>query len=116
MKAIIQHLRSNIIQWAAFSVLVASMLAASRSTFIPMAMGLGRVVMPFLIIWLVYRIVKKKVSSAVAKFQDQLMQNVQNAGQGYAAQGAGGKTKNQVLDLCPKCGSLDSPSHRCKKS
>jgi hypothetical protein len=114
MKAVIRHLRANVIQWAAFAVLVSSMLAASRSTFIPMAMGLGRVVMPVLIVWLIYRFVKKRVSSAISKFQDQLMQNVQNAGQGYAAQGAGGKTKNQVLDLCPKCGSLDSPSHQCK--
>lgn len=116
MRTIIRHLRSNIIQWAALSVLVASMLAASRSTFIPMAMSLGRVVVPFLVVWLIYRIIKKRVSSAVTKFQDQLMQNIQNAGQGYAAQGAGGKTKTQVLDLCTKCGSLDSPGHRCKMS
>lgn len=116
MKTIIRHLRSNAIQWAAFAVLVASMLAASRTTFVPMAMGLGRVIMPFLIVWLIYRIVKKRVSSAVAKFQDQLMQNIQNAGPGYASQGAVGKTKSQILDLCPKCGSLDSANHRCKTS
>ena len=113
MDGLFRHLKSNFIQWAALFVLVASMIAASRAAFVPMLLSWGRLILPFFIVWLIYRVVRKRIETALKRFQDQVMQNIQNGPDGYAGNSPGGRGRQQVLDLCPKCGALLSPAHRC---
>ena len=116
MTSIIRHLKANFIQWMALGVLVAAMLSASRAAFMPMVWSLGRFVLPIFVVWLIYRFVKGRLETAVKKFQDQMMQNIQNSGQGFTGgptPGYRGTKGQQVLDLCPKCGVLQTASHRC---
>lgn len=108
-----RHLKANFIQWVALLVLVAAMVAASRAAFVPMALSLGRLVLPFVIVWLLYKMVRKRIESALKRFQDQVMQNIQNGPNGFAGSSSAGRGNQQVLDLCPKCGVLQSPTHRC---
>jgi len=116
MTALARHLKANFIQWLALVVLVSAILSASRAAFMPMVYSLGRFVLPFLVVWVIYRFVKGRLETAVKKFQDQVMQNIQNSGQGFAggpAPGSSGARGQQVIDLCPKCGVLQTAAHRC---
>lgn len=116
MASILRHFKANLVQWIALGVLVAAMLSASRAAFMPMLWSLGRFVLPIFVVWLIYKFVKGRLETAVKKFQDQLMQNIQNSGQGFAggqATGARGAGGQQVIDLCPKCGVLQTAAHRC---
>jgi ABC-type nickel/cobalt efflux system permease component RcnA len=117
MTGIIRHLKTNLIQWVALGVLVAAMLSASRAAFIPILMNISRFLVPILVIWLIYRFLKGRLETAVKRFQDQMMQNFQNSGQGFpGGHGAGkqaGRGGQEVLDLCPKCGVLQTATHRC---
>jgi hypothetical protein len=108
MDAIVRHIKGNFTQWIALSILVFAMFAASRGAALPALWALGRFVLPVLVIWLVFRLIKSRVSRAVQKFQEQMMQGM-NA-PGARTNGAG----RQVLDLCPKCGTLMTAGHRCK--
>ena len=116
MAALIRHFKANFIQWIAIAVLVSAMFSASRAAFVPMVWGLGRFVLPILVLWLIYRFVKGRLETAVKKFQDQLMQNIQSSSQGFPGgqpPGARGSRGQQVIDLCPKCGVLQTATHRC---
>jgi len=111
---VVDHIRANLVQWIALGILVAAMGAASKTAMVSVIWSLGRFVLPFVVIWILYRIVRSRIEAAMKRFQEQVMQNMQNAGSGYAAGHSprgGGQT---VLDLCPKCGVLQSPGHRCK--
>jgi hypothetical protein len=108
VEKVVKHFKDHIIQWVALGVLVVAMFSAARGAALPAIWALGRFVIPMLIIWLVYRVVKSRISKAVQKFQEQMMQGM-NAQSGRTP-GAG----KQVIDLCPRCGSLMSPGHFCK--
>lgn len=108
MNSLLNHLRGNFSQWIALGILVLAMFTASRGAALPAIWALARFVLPLLVIWLVFRLIKARVSRAVQKFQEQMMQGMNP--QGGRAAGNG----RQVLDLCPKCGSLMAPNHRCK--
>lgn len=112
MKKVATHVKSNFIQWTALGILVAAMFSASKGAAMPAIWALGRFVLPVVVIWLVFKLLKSKVSGAVQKFQEQMMQGMQQ-GAGQQARGPGGS--GQVLDLCPKCGALQSPGHMCRK-
>lgn len=108
MNSFLKHMRGNFSQWLALGILILAMFSASRGAALPAIWALGRFVLPILLIWLVIRLVKARVALAVQKFQDQMMQGMNPHGGGTSTGG------RQVLDLCPKCGSLMAPNHRCK--
>ncbi len=113
MRRIGGHIKANFIQVLALAILVSAMFSASKKAMVPMVWGLGRFLLPIFVIWLIYRFVRARVSAAVKKFQEQMLQGMQ---QGAAAgPGPGGRSAGQVLDLCPKCGDLQNPGHRCRK-
>jgi hypothetical protein len=113
MRRIAVHIKANFIQILALTILVSAMFSASKKSVLPMLWGLGRFLLPVFIIWLIYRVVRARVSAAVKKFQEQMLQGMQ---QGAAAgHGPRGPSGGQVLDLCPKCGDLQNPGHRCRK-
>lgn len=116
----------GIIQWIALVALVAAMFSASKSAALPAIYALLRFLWPLLLVWLIWRFFKAKVSGVVGKFQDQVMNaagqgNMHSVGGDAAAAGFGRGTKakasrapGEVLDLCPKCGVLLSKDHRCR--
>jgi len=112
MKNVTAHIKTNFIQWLALGILVMAMFSASKGAALPAIWALGRFVLPVLVIWLVIKLVKSRVSGVVQKFQEQMMQGMQ---QGSGAPGRVGGAGGQVLDLCPKCGALQSASHKCSK-
>lgn len=70
---------------------------------------------PCIAIYLIFNLVKKKVSAKVADVMRQ--HGITPGGPGAApgaARGAPGGQK--VIDLCPKCGAYLAPGHRCKKA
>jgi hypothetical protein len=90
-------------------------LGASKGGLAALA-PLGRFLIPAVVIYLIYRAVKKKVAASIganlkAKLEQQFaaMNQQQGAGPGQAA-GRGGQ---RVIDLCPKCGGYQQPGHRC---
>ncbi|MCX6126022.1 MAG: hypothetical protein NTV34_14915 [Proteobacteria bacterium] len=114
------------IQWIALVVLIAAMFSAGKRAAMPALFAVLRFMWPFLVVWLVWRFLKGKVSSVVGKFQAQVMDAANQQG-GVAGGFAGGfagaaqraaasrKTQGDVIDLCPKCGSLLAAGHRCNK-
>ena len=109
MQKIMSHLKANIVQWLALVVLLTSMGAASRSALIPVLGALGRFVLPFIVVWVIFKVIKNRLNTAVKRFQDQMLQTIQNGGAGAR----GGVGSGQVLDLCPRCGSLKDGAHSC---
>lgn len=111
--------RIGVIQWVALVILVASMFSASKRAAIPAVMGIVKFVWPLLAVWLVWRLIKAKITAKVQAFQQQVMNATSQGGingpgaQRFRASSAAGA--GEVLDLCPKCGTLLSPGHRCKK-
>ncbi len=65
-----------------------------------------RFALPALVIYLIYRAVKKRVSGVLG---DTMRRSFEQAQQ-HQQQSRGG---NQVIDLCPKCGAYQQPGHRC---
>ena len=125
-----KFVQGNLISLIAFAILAASMLSASRGAILPMLVRFGRFIFPFVVIWLVYRLIRARVSRAVKVFQEQMFQNIQNGmnpnvrpdARGASTAGswggsggafAGAKNTGEVLDLCPKCGSLQTSTHHC---
>lgn len=112
---------SNYIQWVVVILLVGSMFSGSRRAILPMLAGAARFLSPFIIVWLVFKLIKNRITRAFAKLQEQLMQGVQkgsavNMGANFGGirpgqNGSGGG--GEVLDLCPKCGSLLAGHHQC---
>ena len=112
----------GVVQWVALVVLIAAMFSAGKRAALPALFAIVRFMWPFLVIWLVWRFLKSKVSGVVGKFQSQVMDaaNQQGgAGGGFAGvaqrAAASRKTQGDVIDLCPKCGSLLAVGHRCVK-
>ena len=113
----------NLIQWVVIAILAGSMFSGSRRAIMPLLLGIGRFLAPFVIIWLVIRLIKNKISGVFAKFQEQMIQGVQNGTSAHSTAGFGGmrqgrqdaQQNGQVLDLCPKCGSLLAGHHQCEK-
>lgn len=113
----------NLIQWVVIAILAGSMFSGSRRAIMPLLLGIGRFLAPFVIIWLVIKLIKNKISGVFAKFQEQMIQGVQNSASTQSAAGFGGmrqgrqdaQQNGQVLDLCPKCGSLLAGYHQCEK-
>ena len=112
----------GVVQWVALVVLIAAMFSAGKRAALPALFAIVRFMWPFLVIWLVWRLFKSKVSRVVGKFQSQVMDAANQ--QGGAAGGFAGaaqraaasrKTQGDVIDLCPKCGSLLAAGHRCVK-
>ena len=114
-------LPSGVMQWIALAILVAAMFAASRRAAVPAIMAIGKFLWPVLIVWLIWRFVKARISGSVKKFQQQIMDAAQQggmSGRGAARyQNATGpaSAKGEVLDLCAQCGTLLVPGHRCAK-
>lgn len=114
---------SNLIQWVVLAILFGSMFSGSRRAILPMLIGAGRFLTPFVIIWLVFKMIKSKISRAFSKLQEQMMQGVQNGSAGNVGASFGAARQGrqeaasggQVLDLCPKCGSLLTSHHQCDK-
>ena len=111
MRKVVVHVKASLGQWLALGILLAAMFSASRGAALPAIWALGRFVLPVVLIWLVFKLVKSRISSAVQKFQEQMMQGVQGPG---GTRSPGRADGGQVLDLCPTCGALLSPGHRCK--
>jgi hypothetical protein len=109
MQKIINHLKANIVQWLALVVLLSSMGVASRAAVVPVLGALGRFVLPFIVLWIIFKVIKNRLNAAVKRFQDQMFQTIQNNG----AVARGGQGSGQVIDLCPKCGSLKDIAHSC---
>jgi len=109
MQKIMSHLKANIVQWLALVVLLTSMGAASRSALIPVLGALGRFALPFIVVWVIFKVIKTRLNAAVKRFQDQMLQTIQNGGAGAR----GGQGAGQILDLCPRCGSLKDVAHSC---
>ena len=101
--------KGHFMQWLALGILVFAMGAASKRALVSLVVPVVKVIWPFLVIWLVYRFIRGRVAGAVKKFQEQMMANIQQ----QQGQAAGARSGGQVLDLCTKCGSLDSAGHRC---
>ena len=114
MKRIGRVIRVGALQWIAIAILGASMFSASKRAVLPALIAILRVVWPFLVVYLIWRVIKAKVSGAVQKFQEQIMQQAQTAGAG-PGRVPNSKNNQQVLDLCPKCGVMLTQGHRCKK-
>lgn len=112
MKKVVLHFKASLGQWIALGILLAAMFSASRGAAAPALWALGRFILPVVIIWLVIKLVKSRVSSAVQKFQEQMMQGMPGAPGAQTPGRTGGV--GQVLDLCPKCGSLMNHGHKCK--
>ena len=112
MKQVVRVIRVGALQWIAIAILGASMFSASKRAVLPAIGAILRVIWPFLVVYLIWRVIKAKVSGAVQKFQEQMLQQAQGAGAGGV-----GRQKNggQVLDLCPKCGDLLGAGHRCSR-
>lgn len=100
----------GLVQILALGVLVAAMFSAGKKAAVPALLAVVKFIWPFLMIWLVWRLIKGKATSAMDRFKEQMMQAVQQQQGASAAQG-----KGEVLDLCPKCGVLLTSSHRCSK-
>lgn len=109
MKKAAQILKDNIFQVIAIAILMSAMLSASKRAALPALWAIGRFIMPVLVILLIFKFIKSRVSNAVQKFQQQMMQGMQNAGAGQGIS----REKGQVLDMCPKCGGLQNAGHRC---
>lgn len=73
-------------------------------------MPLLRFVLPALIIYLVYRAVRKRVAGALG---DKVRRSFE---QHQSRMRPGGGGEQQVIDLCPKCGAYDQAGHRCANS
>ena len=107
--------KSSSPQLIALAILGAAMLSAGRRAALPAIWAILKLALPFIVLWMIWRIIKAKVSGFAKKFQDQVM--------AAAAQqnGAGNRynpnsdSKNQVLDLCPQCGDVLKPAHKCRK-
>jgi hypothetical protein len=108
---VLSFIRSHILQVVALGVLVLAMGAASKRAVIPMFVAIFRFVWPFLLLWLLYRLVKGRLSRAMKQFQEHMLANLQNQGATSGRVQAGKAA--QVLDLCPKCGALEQANHRC---
>jgi hypothetical protein len=112
---------SNFIQWVVVALLVGSMFSGSRRAILPMLAGAARFLSPFIIIWLVVKLIKNRMTRAFSKLQDHLMQGVRNGSAVNMNSNFGGIRQErqastgggQVLDLCPKCGSLLAGQHQC---
>lgn len=120
MKRVGQFVKAGVMQWVALAILGFAMFSAGRRTAIPAVLAIFKVLWPFLVIWIIWRFLKAKITGVVGKFQDQVMQAAQQNGASAnfarpavsrpeTATGSGG----EILDLCPKCGILLTTSHRC---
>ena len=57
----------NLIQWVVIAILAGSMFSGSRRAIMPLLLGIGRFLAPFVIIWLVIRLIKNKISGVFVK-------------------------------------------------
>lgn len=109
----------------ALAILLGSLLM-SRGGFAVLG-SLGRFVLPFAMIFLVFKWAKKKFLTAA---QDALRKQMEMQGMrwpggpgptggGYGAGQAGdsrrGSGDGRTIDLCPKCGSYLAPGHSCRR-
>ncbi len=116
MKKIMQTIKTSSPQLIALVILGCAMLSAGRRAALPAIWAILKFALPFIVLWIIWRVIKAKVSGIAKKFQDQVM-----AAAAAQQNGAGNRynpnsdSKNQVLDLCPQCGEVLKPSHRCRK-
>lgn len=102
----------------AITVLVVAMFSANKRAAAPAIIAIGKFLWPFLLVWIVWRFVKSRVTAGVQKFQQQIMEAAQQGGMpGGVAQGRGAAASGngQIIDLCPSCGTLLSAGHQCVK-
>jgi hypothetical protein len=111
MQGLMNSFKRNLLQWIALVVLLLAMGSASKRALVSIFLPVFRVIWPFLVLWIGYRFVRGKIEGGIKKFQDQIMSQVNQAHQ--ARGGGAGAGGGQVLDLCSKCGALDSPQHKC---
>lgn len=112
--------RIGALQWVALAILVASVFSASKRAVVPALMGIVKVLWPFILVWVIWRLIKAKIGSTMQRFQQQVMDAASQGGvnatgaQRFRATGpaSGG---GEILDLCSQCGTLLSPGHRCAK-
>lgn len=113
-------IRGGAIQWIALAVLIAAMFSASKRAALPALLAILKFLWPLLAVWLIWRLIKAKITSSVQRFQEQVMQAAQQGGMagnmrrpGFSGTGQPGG--GEVLDLCAQCGTLLTPGHRCVK-
>jgi hypothetical protein len=106
----------------AITVLVVAMFSANKRAAAPALLAIGKFLWPLLVVWIVWRFIKSRVTAGVQKFQQQIMQAAQHGGMsggmpGSVTQnrGAASSGNGQIIDLCPSCGTLLAPGHRCAK-
>lgn len=110
--------RAGGLQMLAMLVLIMAMFTANKRAAAPALMAIVKFIWPLLVVWLIWRFIKSRVTAGVQKFQQQIMQAAQQngvasgvaSGRSGSAQGVG-----QIIDLCPKCGTLLSSGHQCVK-
>lgn len=107
------------IQWIALTVLIVAMFSASRRAAVPAIMALLKFLWPVVVLWLLWRMIKAKITGTVQKFQQQVVDAAQQGGMsGPGAsrfRNAAGPAGGEVLDLCANCGTLLVAGHRCAK-
>ena len=68
---------------------------------------LVRMLMPVIIVVLAYKFVSKKIKGVASDFV------TKNMGQSGGFGNVGSTQEQQVIDLCPKCGSYLKSGHKC---
>jgi uncharacterized protein YacL len=109
MKNVALTIQRNVLQFVALGLLVAGMLTASKGAAVPALMALGRFIVPVIIVYLAFKLISKKTKGVMQRFQEQILQQAQMQ-RGASNQGG------TVVDLCPTCGDVLKPGHRCNKS
>lgn len=102
-------------QLLALGLLVGGMMLSrgGAAALVPLA----KFIVPVVTFVVLFKLLKKRVMGTIGeslkKKMEEMMQMQQGAhpgGPGPRPAGKGGK----VLDMCPKCGAMLAPGHRCK--
>ncbi|MCX6116700.1 MAG: hypothetical protein NT027_04105 [Proteobacteria bacterium] len=116
MSKMIQIIKGNLLQFLALGLLVAALFSTGKRAAMPAIFAFLKVLWPFIVIWIIWRFVKAKITGAATRFKDQIMEAAaQQQGVGRAgSSSAATANRGPVLDMCPKCGNLLKPGHTCK--
>jgi len=99
-------------QLLALGLLVGGMMLSrgGAAALVPLA----KFIVPVATFVVLYKLLKKRVMGTIGeqlkKKMEEMAQMQHPGGPGPRPAGKGGK----VLDMCPKCGSMLAPGHRCK--
>ncbi len=100
-------IRAHAFQILALGILTFAVMASGKTGAMQAFRSIFKVIWPFVAAWFAIKWIKSLFASKIKNFQEQVM--------AAAAQrtGAGSTAVKDVIDLCPKCGSMDLSGHRC---